>query len=51
MLQFKIGSRTVRAKRVTIPARPFIGLSEENHAELEALVTDHFGRLTGGQRP
>lgn len=35
----------VVAKHVTIPARPFIGLSAENRAEIEELVSDHFGRL------
>lgn len=36
----------VVAKSVTIPARPFVGLSTENRVEIEDLVTDHFGRLT-----
>ncbi len=45
VLQFKVGGKTVHAKRVTIPARPFVGLSDENRAELLDLVTDHFGRL------
>ena len=35
----------VVAKSVTIPARPFVGLSTENRAEIEDLVTDHFGGL------
>ena len=47
-LQFKIGGRTVHAKKVTIPARPFVGLSTENRAELDDLVSDHLGRLAGG---
>lgn len=47
-LQFKIGGKTVHAKRVVIPARPFVGLSDANRAELLDLVTDHFGRLGGG---
>ena len=32
-------------KSVTIPARPFVGLSTENRSEIEDLVSDHFGRL------
>lgn len=40
---FKIGGRTVAAKSVTIPARPFVGLSSENKAELDDLLTDFFG--------
>lgn len=39
------GGKTVFAKTVTIPARPFVGLSAANRAELEELITDHFGRL------
>lgn len=35
----------VVAKHVTVPARPFVGLSAENRAEIEELVSDHFGRL------
>lgn len=34
------------AKSVTIPARPFVGLSAENRTEIEDLVSDHFGRLS-----
>jgi len=39
-LFFQIGGKSVRAKRVTIPARPFVGLSEDNKAELRELVSD-----------
>ncbi len=44
-LQFKIKGKTVHAKSVTIPARPFVGISAENRAEITDLVTDFFGRL------
>lgn len=40
---FKIGGRTVAAASVTIPARPFIGLSSENKSEIDDLLTDFFG--------
>nr|DAO37970.1 MAG TPA: virion morphogenesis protein [Caudoviricetes sp.] len=30
---------------VTIPARPFVGLSDANAAEIVDVVTDHFGAL------
>lgn len=40
----------VVAKSVTIPSRPFVGLSTENRTEIEDLVSDHFGRLTGSIR-
>lgn len=32
-----------RAKEVTIPARPFLGISTENAEEIIDEVTDHFG--------
>lgn len=44
-LTFFSGGAWRRAKSVTIPARPFIGLSAENRAEIEDLVSDHFARL------
>ncbi len=44
-LAFQLGDRTVFAKEVTIPARPFVGLSTENEREIVDLVTDHFGSL------
>lgn len=44
-LQFKIGNQVITVKSVTIPARPFIGLSEENRQEIIDLVTDFFGAL------
>lgn len=44
-LSFRVGDRSVHAKSVTIPARPFVGLSAENRAELDELITDHFAQL------
>lgn len=37
-LVFRIGGRTIRAKKVEIPARPYLGLSAANRAEIDALV-------------
>lgn len=45
-LFFNIGGKTVAAKQVTIPARPFVGLSSDNREEMLDLVTDVF-RLGG----
>jgi phage gpG-like protein len=45
VLAFSIGGNGVFAKSVTIPARPFVGLSAENMSEIEDLVSDHFGAL------
>ncbi len=44
-LSFMLGGKLVHAKKVTIPARPFIGLSTENGEEILRLVTDVFGGL------
>lgn len=44
-LAFSIGGEAVFAQRVTIPARPFVGLSPANEREHVDLVTDHFGSL------
>lgn len=44
-LAFEIGGKKVFAKRVTIPARPFVGVSIENGREIEVLVSDFLGRL------
>lgn len=42
-LVFEIGGETVHAKQVTIPPRPFVGLSDENRREILDLVTDILG--------
>jgi phage virion morphogenesis protein len=42
-LSFSIGGQFIRAKKVTIPARPFVGLSDDNRQEMIDLVTDFLG--------
>ena len=42
-LVFNLGGQQIFAKKVTIPARPFVGLSAENQAEMRELVTDFIG--------
>lgn len=42
-LKFMLGESFVKTKEVTIPARPFVGLSSDNAAEIVDLVTDFFG--------
>lgn len=38
-LRFQIGNRLIHAKKVTIPARPFLGLSDQNKLDiLDALA-------------
>lgn len=48
-LVFTLGGQTVRAKSVTIPARPFVGLSAEDATEVERLTTDWLGLAAGGR--
>jgi phage gpG-like protein len=48
-LVFMLGGQKVFARRVTIPARPFVGFSEEDRQSVELLVTDFFGRLGATQ--
>lgn len=45
-LRFKIGGKWISKKqvRVTIPARPFLGLSDEDMQEMKATVEDFIGR-------
>lgn len=45
MLSFFIGGRRVFAKKVTIPARPFLGLSDDNKQEIRDVVTDFLGSM------
>jgi len=42
-LAFTVGGMFVRPKKVTIPARPFVGLSDSNKQEMIDLVTDFLG--------
>lgn len=44
-LAFMAGGAMRFAKKVTIPARPFVGLSTDNIAEIIDVVSDHFGML------
>ncbi len=42
-LAFSIGGQMVFAKKVTVPARPFVGLSPDNETEMVEVITDFFG--------
>ncbi|MDG6895047.1 phage virion morphogenesis protein [Volucribacter amazonae] len=44
-LKFKIGERFVQVKSVTIPARPFLTLTEQDKADLVADMQDYFRSL------
>jgi phage virion morphogenesis protein len=39
-LHFRIGDRWAKKKRVTIPARPYLGLSAADETEIGAIVAD-----------
>lgn len=39
-LAFRVGGKSVFAKSVTIPARPYLGLSSDNRDELESVISD-----------
>jgi phage gpG-like protein len=47
-LHFEIGGRHVVAQRVNIPARPYLGFSVENKAEIERELTTYIGSLLRG---
>lgn len=40
-LRFKIGDRFITKQSVTIPARPFLGISEDDAAEIQEILADH----------
>lgn len=43
-LKFKVGGKWVSKKSVTIPPRPFIGISAEDEEEAKACCLRHLGR-------
>lgn len=44
-LAFQIGNKLVFAQKVTIPARPFLGVSAEDETELEETTLDFLARI------
>lgn len=44
-LAFRVGGKLRFARKVTIPKREFVGLSEANGREIEEICTDYLGRL------
>ena len=47
-LHFEIGGHDVMAQKVTIPARPYLGFSVENKAEIERELVTYIGTLLRG---
>lgn len=48
-LVFSLGGATVFAQEVTIPARPYLGVSKEDEQEILAIMADHFIDAGGGE--
>lgn len=44
-LAFMVGNKQIFARQVTIPPRPFVGLSDDNRTEISDVVTDWLGSL------
>lgn len=47
-LHFVVGGRHVSAAKVTIPARPFVGMSADDERKVDRLVTDFLSERVGG---
>lgn len=45
-LVFRIGDQVVKAKSVTVPARPYLGISAEDERTIAETVTDALDRAT-----
>lgn len=41
MLKFRVGGRFVQKRQVTIPARPIVGVGDDDRAEISAIVSDY----------
>jgi phage virion morphogenesis protein len=48
-LVFKLGGKTVFARKVTIPARPYLGLSAQDKTELLDIVEDYIVEIWNGK--
>ena len=46
-LVFSLGGDLVAVKSVTIPARPYLGVSKDDEAEILAIVADHLASAIG----
>lgn len=50
-LRFKIGERWTTKRQVTLPARPFLGVSAEDEQDILDLVSDHLSNLVRRNAP
>jgi phage virion morphogenesis protein len=46
----QLGGKAGRGRAVTLPARPYIGISEEDLQEARAILVEHFVDAFGGPR-
>ena len=44
-LVFRLGGKLVHAQKVTIPARPWLGIADEDRTEMTAIVRDHVNEV------
>jgi len=44
-LKFKIGGHFITANKVTIPARPYMGVNDADEAEFMNIIEDHVGEI------
>lgn len=47
-LRFRIGDRWVTKRQVFVPPRPFLGVDNDDRAEILAIATDHLQAATDG---
>ena len=48
-LIFSLGDRKIAVESVTIPARPYLGISAEDEAEILSIIADHLDEAVGGE--
>jgi phage virion morphogenesis protein len=46
----QLGGKAGRGHAVTLPARPYIGISEDDIKEARAIIRDHMVAVLGGGR-
>jgi len=49
-LRFALGGRRVQARKVTIPARPYLGVADGERAAQIEIINDHVAERFGGPR-
>ncbi|ODN71183.1 phage virion morphogenesis protein [Methylobrevis pamukkalensis] len=47
-LVFQLGTRVIHAASVTVPARPFLGIDDEDRREILDIVADHLAMVFEG---